>query len=138
MKILHLTLKKKWYDMILSGEKKEEYREIKPYWVKRFTNQATKDLIQPDMIVFVNGYGFDKPSFQVNCIDFIADFSQHPEWGGETEKMQFIFKLGTEITILHNPEPVIVKNTQDKFIYCKNCGIETDFDIEDCLCNSCS
>lgn len=35
MKVLHLTLKKKWFDMILSGEKKEEYREIKPYWIKR-------------------------------------------------------------------------------------------------------
>ena len=35
MNILHLTLKKKWYDMIASGEKKEEYREIKPYWISR-------------------------------------------------------------------------------------------------------
>jgi len=35
MKILDLPLKARWYDMIESGEKKEEYREIKPYWVKR-------------------------------------------------------------------------------------------------------
>lgn len=35
MKILHLTLKKKWFDMTESGVKKEEYREIKPYWIKR-------------------------------------------------------------------------------------------------------
>ena len=28
MKTLHLVLKHKWYDMIESGEKKEEYREI--------------------------------------------------------------------------------------------------------------
>lgn len=34
-KILHLTLKKKWFDMILSGVKKEEYREVKAYWVDR-------------------------------------------------------------------------------------------------------
>ena len=34
MKYLQLTLKKKWFDLILSGEKKEEYREIKPYWEK--------------------------------------------------------------------------------------------------------
>jgi hypothetical protein len=34
-KTLHLTLKKKWFDMIASGEKKEEYREIKDYWVNR-------------------------------------------------------------------------------------------------------
>jgi hypothetical protein len=36
MKALHLTLKKKYFDMIASGEKKEEYRELKLYWVNRF------------------------------------------------------------------------------------------------------
>lgn len=35
MKILHLPLKKEWYEMIESGIKTEEYREIKPYWEKR-------------------------------------------------------------------------------------------------------
>lgn len=35
MPTLHLTLKKEWFNMILSGEKKEEYREIKPYWIRR-------------------------------------------------------------------------------------------------------
>ena len=35
MKTLTLFLKKKWFDMIASGEKTEEYREIKPYWEKR-------------------------------------------------------------------------------------------------------
>ena len=34
--MLTLPIKKKWFDMILSGEKKEEYREIKPYWFIRF------------------------------------------------------------------------------------------------------
>jgi hypothetical protein len=33
--LLHLVLKGKWYDMIANGSKKEEYREIKPYWVRR-------------------------------------------------------------------------------------------------------
>lgn len=28
---LHLTLKKNWFDLILSGGKKEEYQEIKHY-----------------------------------------------------------------------------------------------------------
>ena len=36
--MLILPIKKKWYDMILSGEKKEEYREIKPYYTKRLQN----------------------------------------------------------------------------------------------------
>jgi hypothetical protein len=35
MRVLHLTLKKKWFDMIASGEKKEEYREDKEYWRRR-------------------------------------------------------------------------------------------------------
>lgn len=36
-KILYLTLKKQWFDLISSGVKNEEYREIKPYWIKRLT-----------------------------------------------------------------------------------------------------
>ena len=34
---LTLPLKTKWFDMIKSGEKLEEYREITPYWVSRLT-----------------------------------------------------------------------------------------------------
>ena len=33
-KILRLTVCKKWFDMIVAGTKKEEYREIKAYWEK--------------------------------------------------------------------------------------------------------
>lgn len=36
--MLTLPIKKKWFDMIVSGEKKEEYREIKPYYDSRFMN----------------------------------------------------------------------------------------------------
>jgi len=35
-KLLHLTLKKEWFDLIKSGKKKQEFREFKPYWIKRF------------------------------------------------------------------------------------------------------
>jgi hypothetical protein len=35
MRTLHLNLKKKWFDLISSGEKTEEYRVIKKYWVDR-------------------------------------------------------------------------------------------------------
>ena len=38
-KILILPIKKEWFDKIKSGEKTEEYREIKPYWIKRLVNQ---------------------------------------------------------------------------------------------------
>jgi|TARA_B110000091_G_scaffold170017_1_gene182490 hypothetical protein len=34
-RILYLTLKKNWFDMISNGIKHEEYREIKSYWATR-------------------------------------------------------------------------------------------------------
>ena len=40
-KVLTLTVSKEWFDMIVAGEKTEEYREIKPYWVARlFQNNS--------------------------------------------------------------------------------------------------
>ncbi len=36
---LLLHLNKKYFDQFLIGEKKEEYREVKQYWIKRLTNQ---------------------------------------------------------------------------------------------------
>lgn len=33
--VLTLTVSKEWFSRILSGEKTEEYRVIKPYWVSR-------------------------------------------------------------------------------------------------------
>ena len=36
--MLILPIKKRWFDMILSGEKKEEYRDITPYYETRFKN----------------------------------------------------------------------------------------------------
>ncbi len=38
MKILYFPLFAKWYDMIASGEKPEEYRDMIPYWVKHLIN----------------------------------------------------------------------------------------------------
>lgn len=33
--MLILPIKRKWFEMIASGEKKEEYRELKPYYHTR-------------------------------------------------------------------------------------------------------
>lgn len=33
---LTLSLKRKWFDMIKAGTKKEEYREIKPHYIRQF------------------------------------------------------------------------------------------------------
>jgi len=42
MKILDLVLKKEWYDLIKNGDKREEYREIKPYWLTRLFGTISK------------------------------------------------------------------------------------------------
>ena len=34
-KTLHLVLKRKWWDMIASGEKNEEYRDFTHFYIKR-------------------------------------------------------------------------------------------------------
>ena len=41
--ILHLPLKERWFRMIQSGEKLEEYREITPYWMKRLMSCYSED-----------------------------------------------------------------------------------------------
>lgn len=38
-KVLDLSLKYQWYDMIERGEKLIEYRELSPYWVNRLTER---------------------------------------------------------------------------------------------------
>lgn len=38
--MLILPIKRKWFDMILSGEKKEEYRDIKPYYDTRLMDAS--------------------------------------------------------------------------------------------------
>jgi len=48
MKTLHLNLKKKWFDMIKSGEKKSEYRELTAYWAARLV--TFKNEMYPDNI----------------------------------------------------------------------------------------
>ena len=70
MKILHLTIKKKWFDLIASGKKKHEYREAKTYWKKRLINNWYVPGIVPtfkifDEIHFKNGYRSDSPFMRV-------------------------------------------------------------------------
>ena len=70
--ILHLTVKKKWFDKIASGEKKVEYREIKDYWISRLCisyKVASKKMLEfkkYDEIHFKNGYSKKVPFMRVN------------------------------------------------------------------------
>ena len=38
MDTLHLTLKKQWFEKIFCHSKRQEYREVKPCWLKRLYN----------------------------------------------------------------------------------------------------
>jgi len=86
MNILHLTLKKKWFDMIASGEKREEYREMKPYWHKRLNKKY-------DVIKFRNGYSKDAPTVIVELKEVLSGLGII-EWGAPEGTRVYILKLG--------------------------------------------
>lgn len=55
-RILHLNVTKEWFDRIASGEKVEDFREIKPYWDRRLVDR------EYDFIEVRNGYGKNRPA----------------------------------------------------------------------------
>lgn len=109
-----LPIKKKWFDMICSGVKKEEYREIKQYYEVRFQNtfglvileeenfgeykilqgkdvpeEIRKEPLQE--IIFRNGYGKNAPEIKAECTISIGEGK--PEWGAEDGKRYFVLKI---------------------------------------------
>ncbi len=84
---LHLTLKKKWFDMIFSGEKKEEYRDIKPYYNLRLLGK------EYDSVIFRNGYARDAPSLTIE-LKSIRFGTGNPEWGAVPNRKYFVLYLG--------------------------------------------
>jgi hypothetical protein len=106
MKVLHLTLKKKWFDMIASGEKKEEYRELKGYWMKRLLNQHGDSYKTFDIIRFKNGYSQNAPAMDVECKG-IKVGDGNPKWG--CNKRTFIIMLGKIISITNYTTPLTEK-----------------------------
>lgn len=94
---LVLAVDKKWFDMIASGEKKEEYREIKPHFESRFDKPITH-------IKFTNGYGHKVPSVTVELIGMWKGIPK-PGWSEGT------IEQGTEVFILRlgdivDPKPI--------------------------------
>lgn len=66
VKVLHLTLEAQHFYSIAAGIKKEEYREIKKYWIRRLFDfdGMYKEF---DEIHFRNGYHSDSPFMRVEC-----------------------------------------------------------------------
>ena len=100
MKTLDLVLKKKWYDMIDSGVKTEEYREIKPYWFNRLVFLNEEDVYEFrrfDTVTFHLGYSKNRPSmtFKIKSIDMGEG---REEWGAEKYIEYYIIRLGERIS----------------------------------------
>ena len=107
--MLVLSIKKKWFDMIRSGKKKEEYREIKPYYKTRFYN-AIKEVLDKETfaqqltavilydntvmlnVIFRNGYSSNSPQIKCKCI-FKGKGPGKEEWGAEPGKEYYILEI---------------------------------------------
>ena len=126
MKTLTLSLKKQWFDMIKAGEKKEEYREQREYWIKRLLTCSEKFLdalwanasVYPnsteilnrdlkncfrikhfDRLVFTIGY---PKADDTKCrLEFknpkIRIGTGRPEWGAEPGKQYFVITFGDRV-----------------------------------------
>jgi hypothetical protein len=97
-KILPLTLSKKWFDLILSGKKKVEYREFKDHWKARFLDKHTGHPRQDySHILFTNGYTGTsrKMIVELRAIQLYHKSWLQPEHGEElTTEKYFILHLG--------------------------------------------
>ncbi|HAB66577.1 MAG TPA: hypothetical protein DCE23_04335 [Firmicutes bacterium] len=89
--MLTLTIKKKWFDIILSGEKKEEYREIKPYYDSRFLKSIEDTRPHTDTLLLRNGYGKDKPTLRCECIIYKGHGKK--EWGAIPGNVYYVLKI---------------------------------------------
>ena len=106
---IHLPLKAKWYDMIESGEKKEEYRLMSPHWLKalcgiRHVVRCKKDslmcggcvkndtyLVESfDAVVF--RYGYTK-RIMVWSVESISIGQGRSEWGAPQGRDVFVIRL---------------------------------------------
>ena len=94
--MLILPTKGKWFRMILDGVKTEEYREIKPYYTKRFQTIGLLDdyglpKVNKAKVIFRNGYSGNAPSFVANVSLDIK--TGRKEWGAETGKEYYALRI---------------------------------------------
>ena len=94
---LKLTLKKQWFDMILSGEKLEEYRVVKPFWESRL-NKIMDGSVEIENVHFFNGAYFSEnlPNFKIE-FKGIERCVGKDGWGAVGDTEYFVIKLGKVI-----------------------------------------
>jgi len=86
--VLRLTLKRKWFDMIARGEKKEEYRAPSKWILSRLLDKNY------DLVEFRNGYAPDAPMVAVEYLGWAFAAEGRPEWGAVPEKRYVTIRLG--------------------------------------------
>ena len=97
--MLTMPIERKWLDMIISGEKTEEYREIKPYWTIRFQRYFTGKAPRP--VRLKAGYnGRRSPHADVMCTVSVG--TGRPEWGAEPGKVYYVLRIH-RVAAIYNP-----------------------------------
>ena len=112
VKILHQSLKTKWYMMIESDFKREEYREPTAYWCKRFIGHnflpfshlyAYSDLNAKGYTHVQFSLGYPKKdddsrrmTFELKRIEYREG---REEWGAEKGKKYLVEVLGRRTTL---------------------------------------
>ena len=110
--VLKLVLKRKWYEMIERGEKKEEYRAATDYWRTRLEkwdrSPGGTPVVEfrlgyaknaPRMAFWVFGQNTESGMKTYALVDRDVDKPRHPEWG-EPEEPHFVIRLGGPIQLL--------------------------------------
>lgn len=99
-RILRLTLKRKWFDMIASGEKREEYRTPGKWILSRLDGK------EYDVVEFKNGYGPKVPTMEVEFLGWEYSYGKR-EWGAQAEpgKPYATIKLGRVLSRRNMPTP---------------------------------
>ena len=95
--ILNLTIRRKWLDMIASGEKREEYRYIDNAQVGRLYERACSEELPPAYILLRAGYRMDSWAIAVQLVGMTirgAKEIKHPEWGEMRGVARYVLKLG--------------------------------------------
>lgn len=96
MATLDLVLKYTYYDMILTGIKREEYREIKPYWTKRINRSFSSCRLfrEVNRVRFHRGYTSTTMTYAVR--EVVIDTGK-PEWGAKPDKKYYVIRLGKRL-----------------------------------------
>ena len=100
--MLILPIKRKWFDMILSGEKREEYRLSKRHWRSRIAHELTlarASGCKPE-VEFRCGYSALAPraTFEIESIFERLGRPVHPEWG-EPSDWHYVLRLGRRLSV---------------------------------------